>query len=403
MKFLSRTLRPLLLAVAISCTLIPIGAMAGFKEGEAAYVKGDYANALKELKPLATKGNAKAQNNLGLMYENGNGVAWDYKEAARLYGLAAAQGNAKAQNNLGLMYGYGYGVARDYKEAARLYGLAAAQGNADAQNNLWAMHEKGRGVAQGNAVAQNNLGVRYYNGQGVAQDHKEAARLFGLAAAQGNADAQNNLGVMYENGQGVAQDYKEAAWLFGLAAAQGNAVAQNNLGAMHEKGRGVAQGNAVAQNNLGQNLAVYSQKGSDLAAAARADMGRELNRSGVNTANPDDGTNAGVTASYEYARKKAAERAAAGEAKAQQSALPDPLDSIARQQGIVNGEVAASSDRDDAFPARPAKRSGIVSCNTSCVNASCMRTYDDGRKVRFQAKQVYDPFSRQWKFDSGKC
>ena len=76
--------------------------MAGFKEGEAAYVKGDYANALKELKPLATKGNAKAQYFLGLMYAKGEGVAQDYVETARLYGLAAAQGHSGAQKNLGV-------------------------------------------------------------------------------------------------------------------------------------------------------------------------------------------------------------------------------------------------------------------------------------------------------------
>ncbi len=41
MKFLSRILRPILLAVVIGTTLIPIGAMAGFKEGLVAHEKGD--------------------------------------------------------------------------------------------------------------------------------------------------------------------------------------------------------------------------------------------------------------------------------------------------------------------------------------------------------------------------
>ena len=180
MKFSSQTLRPLLLAVAISCTLIPIGAMAGFKEGEAAYVKGDYANALKELKPLATKGNAKAQYFLGLMYAKGEGVAQDYMGAAWHYGLAAAQGHAGALNNLGVMYDKGQGVAPDHTEAARLYGLAAAKGNADAQFNL---------------------GELYKYGQGVAQDYKEAVRLYGLAAAQGHAVAANRLTIVRQKEQ----------------------------------------------------------------------------------------------------------------------------------------------------------------------------------------------------------
>ena len=50
---------------------------------------------------------SRAQNNLGLMYENGLGVPKDYDEAVKWYRLAAAQGDALAQNNLGWMYDNG--------------------------------------------------------------------------------------------------------------------------------------------------------------------------------------------------------------------------------------------------------------------------------------------------------
>jgi uncharacterized protein len=66
-------------------------------------------------------------------YNNGlGGVAQDYAEAVRLYHLAVAQGHASAQNNLGDMFEKGQGVAQDRAEAIRLYRLAAAQGNANA-------------------------------------------------------------------------------------------------------------------------------------------------------------------------------------------------------------------------------------------------------------------------------
>jgi hypothetical protein len=58
---------------------------------------------------------------------------------------------------------------------------------------------------------------------------------------------------------------------------------------------------------------------------------------------------------------------------------------------------------EDGFPPRPTKVPGVVSCNTNCINAMCLRTYDSGKKVRFQAKHVFDPFSGEWKFDSGNC
>jgi hypothetical protein len=72
---------------------------------------------------------------------------------------------------------------------------------------------------------------------------------------------------------------------------------------------------------------------------------------------------------------------------------------------VVNStiDVGVASAPSDSFPATPAKRSGVVSCNTSCENASCLRTYDSGKKVRFQAKQVFDPFTNELKFDSGTC
>ena len=53
-----------------------------------------------------------AQNNLGLMYANGEGVPEDDAEAVHWYRKAAKQGYADAQYNLGLMYDYGEGVTR---------------------------------------------------------------------------------------------------------------------------------------------------------------------------------------------------------------------------------------------------------------------------------------------------
>jgi uncharacterized protein len=70
------------------------------------------------------------------MYAQGHGVAQDYKEAMKWYRLAADQGFAKAQFNLGDIYDQGHGVAQDYKEAVKWYQLAAEQGLADAQYNL---------------------------------------------------------------------------------------------------------------------------------------------------------------------------------------------------------------------------------------------------------------------------
>jgi hypothetical protein len=72
----------------------------------------------------AEQGNAEAQNNLGVMYHEGQGVPQDYSESARWYQSAANQGFAGAQFNLGLMYSAGQGVPMDNVQAYMWYSLA---------------------------------------------------------------------------------------------------------------------------------------------------------------------------------------------------------------------------------------------------------------------------------------
>jgi uncharacterized protein len=118
------------------------------EDGIAAYQRGDFSAALQLFQSLAERGDASAQCNLGLMYEQGRGVAQNYREAMRWFRLAAVQGNASAQSNLGVMYYKGQGIAQDYGEAMRWYRLAAEQRNPEAQFNLGVMYDEGRGVAQ---------------------------------------------------------------------------------------------------------------------------------------------------------------------------------------------------------------------------------------------------------------
>jgi len=87
------------------------------------------AEAVKWYRKAAEQGDADAQFNLGVMYDEGHGVLQDDAEAVKWYRKAAEQGNAKAQFNLGVMYGNGRGVPQDYVEAHKWFNLAAAQGN----------------------------------------------------------------------------------------------------------------------------------------------------------------------------------------------------------------------------------------------------------------------------------
>ena len=55
----------------------------------AAQARGDHANALWLYRVLADQGDARAQDRLGVIYENGLGVPRNYPEAERWYRRAA--------------------------------------------------------------------------------------------------------------------------------------------------------------------------------------------------------------------------------------------------------------------------------------------------------------------------
>jgi uncharacterized protein len=131
-----------------------------------------YGKAVELNRRAADQGNASAQYNLGVAYENGEGVPADHAQAVAWFREAAEQGDARAQVVLGSKYYYGQDVAQDYTEAVVWYRKAAEQDNADAQYNL---------------------GVTYQNGHGVARDFSQAIDWYRRAAGHGQIEAQRNL------------------------------------------------------------------------------------------------------------------------------------------------------------------------------------------------------------------
>ena len=115
------------LILAAVCLAGSAGAYAGLQEGLDAYRDGNYPVALKELTPLAEKGDAAAQFTLGAMNNFGRGVPQNYKKALTWYRKAAEQGYAEAQYSLGVMYGLGKGVPQNYQTAEEWYRKADEQ------------------------------------------------------------------------------------------------------------------------------------------------------------------------------------------------------------------------------------------------------------------------------------
>ena len=91
---------------------------------------------LTDLRRAAHQGDANAQFTLGWMYDDGDGVPQDYREAVLWYTRAAGQGHAKAQFSLALMLDAGRCTARDRDAADHWYRLAAAHGHQQAQRMI---------------------------------------------------------------------------------------------------------------------------------------------------------------------------------------------------------------------------------------------------------------------------
>ena len=94
---MKHSIKSLFATLVLSICLIAPALAGSFEDGVAAYDRKDYAAALWIFRPLAEKGNASAQNNLGVMYAIGNGIPQDYVEAHMWANLAAARGNKVAK------------------------------------------------------------------------------------------------------------------------------------------------------------------------------------------------------------------------------------------------------------------------------------------------------------------
>lgn len=153
----------------ISCGVASAGALDDALE---TYRAGDFEQAWQALLPLGQEGDAEAQYHLGLMRENGTGVAANDSVALMWYRAAAAGGHAEAQYRLGRFYEFGRGTPLYLVEALKWYQAAADQ-------DL--------------PAAQARLGLMLFEGLGIAPDEMRGLALIEQAAEAGDPDAAKFL------------------------------------------------------------------------------------------------------------------------------------------------------------------------------------------------------------------
>jgi TPR repeat protein len=137
---------------------------------------------IDQLKERALQGDARAQNDLGVLHQLGKAVAQDDVEAVRWYRRAAERNSVLAQNNLGWMYEHARGTERDYAGALFWYKLAAQAGNVAAQHNLASLYERGLGLP-----ANPMLASEWYE-RAIRQGDESARE--GLARVSGTGNAK---------------------------------------------------------------------------------------------------------------------------------------------------------------------------------------------------------------------
>lgn len=208
--------------------------------------------AFRKVLEFAKRGNAIAQNRVGVMYATGAGTNVDYNQAMYWYEKAANQNNSWGLHNLGFMY-YFEEEFQDYKKAFEFFKKSAELNNDSAQNYLGRMYYHGNYVNKDYKQSiywyekSNhhqpedlfNLGHMYNKGFGTIQNNNKAFELFKQASDKGFNNAKFRMATMYAIGTGVEKDENMAFKLFEELAATGDVLSLTSMAMMYYYGSGI--------------------------------------------------------------------------------------------------------------------------------------------------------------------
>ena len=210
-------------SLVVFCLAVFWWAPAGANDDAGSALKGYTQERYVKDKASAEKGDAKAQFIMGYLNYGGleGFVPADLEQAFSWYEKAAQQGHVQACQIIGLMYQQGTGVARDTAKAKQWYQFAADRGLKESQYALGVLYAEGAGVprdedlglfwlrrsdAQGFPPASLVVGVLYAEGRGVKKDDAQAFAWYARSAELGNPEGMLRVAGMYRTGTGVEAD-----------------------------------------------------------------------------------------------------------------------------------------------------------------------------------------------------
>ena len=159
--------------VAASLAILAAAPLHGqsVKSGIEAWQRADYSGAVAIWRPLAEKGDADAQFNLGQAYRLGRGVPTNLAAAKTWFERSANQGHMDAETTLGLLL---------------------FQNNDQAEGLKWLKKASEKGEPRAMLV----YGTALVNGDSVTQDPVLGYAFVSRAAAQGLGPAKETLGQL---------------------------------------------------------------------------------------------------------------------------------------------------------------------------------------------------------------
>lgn len=211
---------------------------------------------------LSEKGNARANYDLGQLYQVGGIVSQDIEKALEYFEISANSGFVDAQLHLAnYYYEKAEETPNDYSNAIKWFTKASEAGSSDADYSLGYFYRHGLGVKVDNEkavdyyqraadknykFAYEELADMYLQALGVKFDPEKALFLYQRAANEDIASAQTSLGWMYQEGIGVRQDFDTARFWYNKAVGQDDTRGMVLLGNLYEQALGVEKDNKKA-------------------------------------------------------------------------------------------------------------------------------------------------------------
>jgi TPR repeat protein len=269
-------------AITAALTLANSGDMqAAFRLGRYFHMESntpDYDRALKLYRKAADSGHAWATNNIGVMYQDGQGVEQSHENAREYFKKAAEGRNYYGYHNLAIQHFKGNGVTRDQQEGFSWLKKCMAEGIPGCYRDMYqifhfgwygvrpnimdALHYLELAVKEGDPQSEWQLAKEY-----IDHNCKAGTMLMTLLgrprnciddgtakgieiledmARRGYPAAFNSLGALYRHGDGVGADMKKAINYWEKAASKGHCRAMMNLSAAFDEGNGVAMDEKIA-------------------------------------------------------------------------------------------------------------------------------------------------------------